>query len=357
MLELAASSPHLRTARRSESMMILLIIALLPGMLISSWFFGYGLLLNALCALLLSSLFEAMAVAMRGASVQAALGDRSVLVTALLFAIAVPPGSPWWLLASGLLFAVFIAKHAFGGLGQNPFNPAMSGFLFLLLAFPSQMSAWHIPAGGGSVLSLDALQQSLVAMFPGLATDGFVRDGMAMATPLMEHGAAAPAALPLAWSEGLPMWQPAGATGWELANLGYLAGGLLLLLWRVIDWRIPLTILLTMSGLVLLGDALHSESIRGSVYTQLLGGATLIAAFFVATDPETSATSRRARLAYGALIGTTAFVIREWAYYPDAMAIAVLFGNFSAPLLDEAFRPSIFGDNVGAGDRNRGTRA
>lgn len=343
--------------------MQLVIYALLPGILASLWFFGIGILLNIAVAAFFAILAEAAMLGLRGRDVAIALGDRSVLLTAILFAIAIPPGAPWWLAALGIVFAVGIAKHLYGGLGQNPFNPAMSGYAMLLLAFPLEMTSWHIPGEvldgplaiereAGSPLSFSGIRQSLLLTFPFMAPGSVewnrVVDGLALATPLIEFKMAGQSALLAASDAGASLFARESETGWELINLCYLLGGLYLLYSRVISWHIPVAIIASLLTLSALFYAPGSTAIYGTPYLHLFGSATMVGAFFIATDPVSAATTNYGRLVYGLIIGISIYAIRVWGSYLDSVAFAVLFGNFWAPLLDHYCRPPIFGHRARA---------
>lgn len=341
--------------------MQLVIYALVPGVLASLWFFGIGILLNIAVAASFALLAEAVMLSLRRRSVGLALRDRSVLLTAVLFAIAMPLGAPWWLAALGIVFAVVIAKHVYGGLGQNPFNPAMCGYAMLLLAFPLEMTSWHIPGevpGGAAVvteaggpLSWNGIRQSLLLTFPFAATGvpqwHDIVDGLALATPLIEYKMAGQSALLAASESGASLFARESETGWEIINLCYLLGGLYLLYSRIISWHIPVAIIASLLLLSALFFAPGSTAIYGTPYLHLFGSATMVGAFFIATDPVSAATTNSGRLVYGLIIGTSIYAIRVWGSYLDSVAFAVLFGNFCAPLLDHYCRPRIFGHRVG----------
>lgn len=339
------SSPMQFRSLRTNQVMLLVVLATSPAIAINTWFFGVGTLLNITLAILIGMLVEALSLRIRQLPVRPALQDYSLMVSALLFAIAIPPGSPWWLTSLGILFAIGIAKHAFGGLGQNVFNPAMAGYLFLLLAFPLQMTAWHLPeaaieaSDSNSPLSLTSMTQSLGFLFAGPESV----DGFAMATPLIESKLASQSAVLEAINNDLNLMSRAAETGWELFNWAYLAGGLFLLATGIISWHIPVSIIATVLLLSFLFYSPASASIVGTPYLHLFGSATMVGAFFIATDPVTAATSNPARFMYGVIIGISIYSIRVWGSYLDSIAIAVLFGNFCAPLLDHYLRPRIFG--------------
>ena len=342
------SSPMQFGTGQTAAIMRQVLFAAAPAILISTWFFGYGLVLNLLVSSVLALAFEALALKARGLPIKHHFADSSVLVTALLFAVAVPPGSPWWLLGIGIGFAVALGKHAYGGLGHNVFNPAMAGYLFLLLAFPLEMTTWRLSEAAlnlgstASPLGLSALLQNLQLTFP-LLSNNLDIDGLAMATPLIESKMSVQSAINRAIAEELPVFSRSAETGWEWINIAYLAGGLFLLARGVISWHIPLSIIVTVicwSGFFY-SDG--SSSVVGTPYLHLFGSATMIGAFFIAPDPVSAAPSNPAKIAYGIIIGSSIYAIRVWGSYLDSSAIAVLFGNFLAPLLDHFFRPRIYG--------------
>ncbi len=338
------SPMQFRTLNTSQ-IMLLVAAATVPAIAINTWFFGIGTLLNILLAVPIAIIAETLSLRARNLPVRASLRDNSVMLSALLLALALPPGSPWWLIMLGTLFAVAIAKHAFGGLGQNVFNPAMAGYLFLLLAFPLEMTAWHLPEAAiepdaaNSPLTLTSMVQSLGF----LVADTQSIDGYAMATPLIESKLASQSALREAINSELPLFARSTETGWELVNWAYLLGGIFLLASGIISWHIPASIIGTVLALSLLFYSPSNAPIVGSPYLHLFGSATMIGAFFIATDPVTAATSNPARVVYGVIVGASIYAIRVWGSYLDSIAIAVLFGNFCAPLLDHYCRPRIFG--------------
>lgn len=343
------SSPHQFAPLRTQRVMLIVILATLPGILVHAWFFGYGIMLNIIVAAGIALATEAACLKLKDAPIKDGLSDNSALVTAILFGIAMPPGSSWWLLAMGIIFAVALVKHAYGGLGQNAFNPAMAGYLFLLLAFPLQMTTWQLPTAAlspelqNSPLNAESLWQSL--QFLAATSDAQVAalDGFAKATPLIEYKLAAPNAMREAQLVGLSYFSPTAETGWELTNMAYLLGGLILLSLGIVSWHIPFSILASVVVMSLLFYSPGNASVVGTPYLHLFGSATMIGAFFIATDPVSAATSNPAKIVYGIIIGVSIYSIRVWGSYLDSIAIAVLFGNFCAPLLDHVFRPRIFG--------------
>lgn len=325
----AARFPVMHGGHHARTINTRILLTLLPGIAVSLMFLGYGVLLNILVANVCALALEAIASVLRGHKLADSLDDRSALLSATLLALALPAASPWWLLAAASVFSVLIARHAFGGGGQAPFNPAMAGYLFVLLAWPDQFS-YTVSAANG--LSMAALQQ---ALSDTLGMTVSPTDGLAMATPLA-HSAMLPAA-PL-----LEAWQGQGLlfasnTANQWINLAFLGGGIVLLITRTVRWPIPLA--------MLTGMALMTWLFAGAtaIVPQLLNGATMLAAFFIATDAGSAAITRRGRLLFGLLTGCAVIAVRFWGQYPDGVAVAILFANFCAPLLDLLARPRILG--------------
>lgn len=350
MRPLTISSPRQTNSRSVSDLMKILLYCLCPGIVMSCWFFGIGVLLNIVIATVAALTFEATCLTFRGKDPRVQMKDLSAVVTAILFAITIPIGTPWIFIVAGIAFAILVSKHAYGGLGQNPFNPAMTGYLFLLLSFPLTMTTWHIPihdltGTAISPLSIEGVRQSLIASFPFLALDSSTAliDGMAMATPLIEYKMASPNALATTLSNDSSIWSRDAGTGWEIINIAYLLGGLTLIALRVIRWHIPLAVIGTVTLMSLAFYSSGSAAITGTPYMHLLGSATILGAFFIATDPVSAATTNSGRLIYGVIIGISLYSIRVWGSYLDAVAIAVIFGNFWAPMLDHFFKPTSYG--------------
>jgi len=325
-----------------------------PGVLVSTWFFGIGTLLNILLATSAALLFEALSLRLRRQPVRWTLSDNSALVTAVLLGIAVPPGSEWWLVICGIFVAVVLSKQVFGGLGQNLFNPAMCGYAFLLLSFPLEMTSWKIPVAPRDALEFNPLTfgnllTSLQFTFhwPGISNN---IDGLAMATPLLEQKLAGSSAIAEILESDVSPLQTIlqlvdheSGTGWELSNFGYLLGGFYLLYKRIISWHIPVSIIATVTVLSLIFYSESSVFVFGSTYLHLFGTATMLGAFFIATDPVSSASTPRGKLLFGIIVGTSIYAIRVWGSYLDSIAFAVLAGNLLVPLIDRFTLPGIYG--------------
>jgi electron transport complex protein RnfD len=334
------SSPHGSRPNRVDRVMLQVILALIPGALALIWFFGWGIAINMVLASLFAISAEAVALKLRRRRVLPVLRDLSALVTALLFALAVPPTLPWWLTLMGILFAILVVKQLYGGLGYNPFNPAMAGYVFLLISYPLAMTSWLPP----HMLAEHSLGfvDSLRLIFRGTPPEGLTWDAITMATPLDEMRTQLEQNLMIEEIRTSPLWGNYGGRGWEWVGNWFLLGGLFLLWRRVISWHIPVSVLL---GLLLTAGffwALDPETHPFPAFHMFSGGA-ILGAFFIATDPVTACTTRRGQLIFGTSIGVLVFVIRTWGGYPDAVAFAVLLMNIAAPTIDYYSQPRVFG--------------
>lgn len=312
----AALPPHVVAGYTVPRMMFQVLAALLPVAAVHVYLFGPSLLWLAATGGATALACEALALRLRGRPTQQPLRDGSVLVTAALLALAVPPTLPWWLMAFGTAVAVLLAKHAYGGLGQNPFNPAMVGYAVLLVSFPLEMTRWPAPDAGWD------------AMTGATALDA-LRTGLRQSQTMHEILAT-------------PAFGTFGATGGEWINLAALAGGAYLLGRRVVRWHIPAA---TLAGLAIPAAVAHGldPGAHASATFHLASGATVLGAFFIATDPVSAATSARGRLVFGAGVGLTTWIIRTWGAYPDGIAFAVLLMNLAVPLIDRYTVPRIYG--------------
>ena len=325
------TSPHATGANRTQRVMLLVIAATVPGVFALSYFYGIGPLLNIALACSFALLFEAAILRLRQRPVTFFLKDGSVLVTGLLLALALPPYSPWWLVAVATGFAVVFGKQLFGGLGQNPFNPAMLGYVVVLVSFPVDMTIW--PAAH----SVDAMQ-GLQHVFFGQAFP----DAWSQATVLDALKTNNSLTIQELWSTNPAFGIFAGYSS-EWVNLAFLLGGLYLLHKKLFSWHAPVGMLAALFIMsVLFWNGSGSDS-HGSPLFHLLGGATMLGAFFIVTDPVSGATSVQGRLIFGAGVGVLIYIIRAWGGYPDGVAFAVLLMNLCAPTIDYFTRPRTYG--------------
>jgi electron transport complex protein RnfD len=335
-----AASPHIVPNNSVGRIMWQLLCALLPGTLAMLWFFGAGVLINILLAVTAALLAESAALLLRRRPLQPYLSDYSAVVTAVLLALSLPALSPWWMTVTGVLFAILVAKHLYGGLGYNPFNPAMVGYVALLISFPKHMTAWLPPSAVADV-SL-GLAGAWDVIFHGQYPDGISADAVAMATPLdtLKTQLGLGKTVGEIWSD--PRFGVLAGRGWQWAALGYLAGGLWMIRHQIIDWRIPAGFLGSL-GLISLVFFLADPAHYAYPTLHLFGGASMLGAFFIATDPVTAATTQKGRLIYGALIGLLVYIIRTFGGYPDGVAFSVLLINVAAPMINYYTRPRTYG--------------
>ena len=343
-----ASSPYTHNQRQTSRIMMLVCLAALPGIAVQFWFFGWGTLFQILLGCVSALAAEALVLKLRKMPVPRILADNSALLTGLLLAISIPPLAPWWMVVLGTVFAVIIAKQLYGGLGHNPFNPAMIGYVVLLISFPVQMTSWLPPHEIAATVPgfMDALQ----VIFTGhTATGGDMTtlrmgvDGISQATPLDTFKTSLHAGHSVEQIMTLPIYSGVLAgVGWQWVNIAYLLGGVFLLWKKAIRWHIPLSFLVTLAICATLGWAFSTEPLPDP-QMHLLSGATMLGAFFILTDPVTASTTNRGRLIFGALAGLLVWLIRSFGGYPDGVAFAVLLANITVPLIDYYTRPRVYG--------------
>ncbi len=343
-----ASSPYTHNQRQTSRIMLLVTLATIPGIAAQLWFFGWGTLIQLILAIVSALLAEGLVLKLRKQSVSTILADNSALLTGLLLAISIPSFAPWWMVVLGTVFAVIIAKQLYGGLGHNPFNPAMIGYVVLLISFPVQMTSWLPPHDIARTVPglLDALQ----VIFTGHSTTGATMDalrmgvdGISQATPLDTFKTSRHAGHSVEQIMQYPIYSGvlAGA-GWQWVNLGYLAGGIFLLSQNTIRWHIPVSFLLSLTLCATLGWLFAPQTFLAP-QLHLLSGATMLGAFFILTDPVTASTTNKGRLIFGALAGLLVWLIRSFGGYPDGVAFAVLLANITVPLIDYYTRPRVYG--------------
>jgi len=321
--------------------MVRVALALVPGIAALVWFFGPGVIVNIVLAVVVGLAGEAMMLKLRNRPLAPFISDGSAVITAMLLAVSIPPLSPWWMTLLGVLFAIVIGKQLFGGLGYNPFNPAMLGYAMLLISFPREMTSWLPP------LSLNehplGWVDTLRAIFTGALPGGLSFDAVSMATPLdtlktqlkLQHSVGQIIG-------GGSLFGLVGGKGWEAVNLAFLAGGVWMIYKRIISWHIPAAMLGTLAVTALIFYIVNPAHYVSPLF-HLFGGAAMLGAFFIATDPVTAATTPRGRLLYGAGIGLLTYIIRTWGGYPDGVAFAVLLMNIAAPTIDYYTQPRVFG--------------
>ncbi|MBK1722377.1 electron transport complex subunit RsxD [Thiocystis violacea] len=334
------SSPHVPRVNRVDRLMLQVLVALVPGIVAMIWFFGWGVLINITLAVSFAVAAEAAIMLARRRPPMVAIGDLSAVVTAVLFAISVPPTLPWWLTLLGMVFAIVLVKQLYGGMGYNPFNPAMAAYVFLLISYPVAMTTWLAP----NMLAEHHLSflESLRIILQGAPPTGLDWDAISSATPLDEMRGKLDMDMTIEQIRQSPLWGAFGGRGWEWVGNWFLLGGVYLLWRRIITWHIPVSMLL---GLLVCAGIFWSIEPQTHPFPafHLFSGAAILGAFFIATDPVTACTTKKGQLVFGATIGVLVYVIRSWGGYPDAVAFAVLLMNIAAPTIDYYTQPRVFG--------------
>ncbi|MCP3852679.1 MAG: electron transport complex subunit RsxD [Gammaproteobacteria bacterium] len=347
---LAQSSPFLKPDLTVSKMMLVVTLLMIPGIVTATFVFGYGVLVNIILAIIFALSFEAIILYLRKRPIKVYLQDKSALLTAVIVGVALPPLAPWWLTFIGLFFAIVIAKQLYGGLGYNTFNPAMVAYAILLISFPAEMTTyWQTPTmlssqlNGHTLSLLETINFQLFAQLPA----GLTYDAFTSATPLdivrtsVLNGSAT---IDEIHAQGKAFGM-LGGIGTEWVNLAFLAGGLFMLRKGLISWHIPISLLATLGFLSLLFGSFELDSNPSPLF-HFFSGATMLGAFFIATDPVTAATTPKGRIIYGVGIGALIYIIRTWGGYPDAIAFAVLLMNMCAPLLDYYTQPRVYGHKL-----------
>jgi electron transport complex protein RnfD len=334
------AAPHFPPQTTVSAVMRQVLYALVPAIGAHAWYFGPGILVQILLAAAFALAFEAGMLKLRGKPTGLFLRDYSAVLTAVLFALCIPPLAPWWIAAVGMFFAIVVAKHLYGGLGHNVFNPAMVGYVVVLISFPQAMTAWlpPIPIAGYS----PGLGEVLLTIFSGSPPANLSWDAITAATPLDSIRTSVASGQMISEARQTPIFGDFGGLGWEWIANWYAVGGLWLLWRRIISWEVPVTMI---GSVLVLGTAawLLDPGANPAPLQHVFSGALIIGAFFIATDPVSGCTSPRGRLVFGAGVGIITLIIRRWGGYPDGVAFAVLLMNMAAPLIDRFTRPRVFG--------------
>ena len=342
---IVSPAPHFHSGDSVRKNMLLVIIALLPAYGISIWQFGWGALITTAISVVACVLFEWL-IAKFILKQKATIGDLSAVLTGLLLAFNLPSNLPWWIVVIGALVAIGVAKMSFGGLGQNLFNPALVGRVFLLISFPVQMTTWLKPNGFNTIYTQKALETANA----DAATSATI-DAVTSATPLAALKEAVKndkvdmlQDVPELWD--LVLGKVGGSFG-EVSALLLLLGGLFLIATRVITWHIPVSITMTVALFAAATGwaGMLPEGLGTSEYVamSLCTGGMMLGTWFMATDYVTSPMSNWGKIIFGIGIGLIVMVIRTWGAYPEGMSFAILIMNACVPLLN-LIRPKRFGE-------------
>ena len=314
---IVAPAPHVQSAQSTASIMRDVIVALMPALVVSTVVFGMDVLRVVALSVAACVAFEYLIqrFLVRG---PLTVSNGSAAVTGVLLAFNLPASIPWWIVVIGAFVAIAIGKMTFGGLGKNPFNPALVGRVFLLIAYPEQMTSFPMPVNGAF-------------------------DALSGATPLaaVKHGAAAD----VVGVQELLLGNMPGSLG-EVAALALLAGFAYLLWRRVIRWHVPVTVLATMAVFAFvyaLGKGMTGAALWQLPLFHVLAGGAILGAVFMATDYSTSPMTVRGGVIFAAGIGVITMLIRLWGAYPEGMSFAILIMNACVPLINKYVKPKRFG--------------
>jgi len=321
-------APHVLSGASVDTIMFNVVLALLPAAAFGVFLFGLSALLTLATAVAVCLLTEHALCRLAGRPTT--LGDWSVAITGLLYGLTLPPALPLWMTAAGAVVGVGLGKALFGGLGRNPFNPALVGRAVLQAAFPIAMTAWQPPLGAERFTSLPPSTLAAPLTAP-------IYDVVSGATPLAQwkfgHLPGDPGALAI----GLV----SGSTG-ETSAVLLLLGGLWLVARNMMSWRIPVAVLGSVAALAALLHAVDPARYAPALF-HLFSGGLMLGAVFMATDPVASPTTHAGAWLYGALIGVITLVIRTWGGMPEGIMYAILLANAVSPLIDRAVRPRPYG--------------
>jgi electron transport complex protein RnfD len=320
--------------------MFKVLLALVPGIIAYTWIYGGGILVSIAIATTTALAAEAALLKIRQRPIKPYLMDMSAIVTAWLLALALPPLAPWWLIVVGTFFAIVIAKQLYGGLGYNPFNPAMVGYAVLLISFPLIMTKWPAPL----LLAEHPLgfMDQLNFIFSNVLPNEIKVDAITSATPLDYLKTQLMLKHEISSISEAPIFGRFGAKGGEIVTGAYLLGGLYLIQQHIISWHLPTAFLASLAAMSLafyVGDSAHFAN----PLFHLMSGASMLCAFFIITDPVSGPTTPRGKLYFAAGVGILTYLIRVYGGYPDGVAFAVLLMNMCVPLIDSFTQPRVFG--------------
>ena len=334
------SSPYISKQDNVSAIMLKVLLAMLPGIALYVWYFGPAILVSIMLASLTALGSEALMLRLRNRPIMPFLKDNSALLTGWLLALSIPPLAPWWMIVVGTAFSIAIAKHLYGGLGNNLFNPAMVGYAVLIISFPMQMTHWIAPHGLGQIELgfLDQLEYIFLGVLPNNAT----LDAVTMATPLDTLKTHLHLDQSVRQILDMPIYGQLAGHGIEMVAWGFLFGGLYLLATRIISWHIPVAYLGTLfviAGIFHLVDPGHYVA----PLFHWFSGAAMLGAFFILTDPVSSPTTNTGRLIFAVGAGLITYLIRVFGGFPDGVAFATLLMNICVPLIVLYTQPKVFG--------------
>jgi len=329
-------SPFLQKAPSVLKVMMIVMIALIPGLLAYTIIFGIGIILNIVTAIITALIAEFIILKIRKLPIKLYITDGSAVVAASLLALSIPPIAPWWIIVIGTLFTIIVAKHLYGGLGSNLFNPAMVGYAVLLISFPAIMTKW--PLTSSHLYDFNIAQQ-LEIFFYGTKE---LIDGVTSATPLdyIKTQIFLQRPTTIDFTHGMPIHSYFVAS--IIISLSYLLGGIFMWAKKIIAWHLPV-VFLTSLTLISLIFFLIDPSKYSSPVLHLLSGGTILCAFFIITDPVSGPTTPKGKIIFAFGVALLVYLIRVFGGYPEGIAFAIIFMNICVPLIDSLTQPKVFG--------------
>ena len=327
-LLVVSPSPHVHSGDSTKRLMYNVVLALIPTLAVSLYYFGVGALVVTLLSIVSCLVFEFL-IQKYLLKVKPTISDGSAVVTGLILTFNLPSSLPWWIVIIGALVAIGVGKMTFGGLGRNPFNPALVGRVFLLISFPVQMTSWPVP-----IVSRMALTDAVTGATP-LA---IVKEGLAKGELMSNISSQIPSHMELF------MGSMGGSLG-EIAAFALLIGFAWLLFTKVITWHIPVSIFATIGIFTGILWFINPEANADPLFHLLTGG-VMLGAIFMATDYATSPMHPKGMWVFGIGIGLITVIIRVWGAYPEGISFAILIMNAFVPLINRYIKPSRFGEEA-----------
>ncbi len=321
-----SGSPHVHDTQDVKKIMWGVVYALIPAFLVSVYFFGIPALMLSLLAVASCLLFEFLIQKYLFKSSELTITDGSAVITGLLLAFNVPSSLPWWQIVVGSLVAIGAAKMTFGGLGKNPFNPALVGRVFLLISFPVDMTTWP---------KVSPLNTSLTDVITGPTSLGIIKEGLMKGESIGKLMQNVPT------YTDMFVGNIGGSLG-EISAIAILIGGIYMLVRKIITWHIPVSYILSVFVFTGILWLINPEKYADPVF-HLLAGGLMLGAVFMATDMVTSPVNHKAQLIFGVGCGVLTVLIRVWGAYPEGVSFAILIMNAATPLLNNMVKPKRFG--------------
>ncbi len=322
-----SGSPHIHAEQSVRKIMYGVVIAMVPAILVSVYFFGLGAV-KVMLASVLACLFFEWAIQKYLMKGPLTINDGSAIVTGILLAFNVPSNLPVWMIIVGAFVSIAVAKMSFGGLGKNPFNPALVGRVFLLMSFPVQMTTWPVPS---PIFAGTAVTDAIT----GPTTLGIIKEGLRAGKTVSEL-------LPQIPGYARELWGNQGGSLGEVSAIALLIGAAYMFYKKIITWQIPVSYISSVvifSGIFWL---INPEMYLDPLFHLLTGG-MMLGIFYMATDMVTSPISSRGMLIFGAGCGILTMLIRLWGGYPEGVSFAILIMNAIAPLINRSIKPRRFG--------------